>query len=309
MTIGIATRGPGAGLAAWRALLAAELLGRGEIGGFCVFAWRDGVGEIRHATTQRGGTSGLTLPDGWAKARHAALISSGPDRPEPLTQFLPGNAGGLVTGHRLPTSPLPDGRPVNLAALEAMAQGRLTQAGLEALLSLGPAMDAGLICLPWSGPVLAANSPRVEGRGDTGRHVMQQGDTACAILYNSIATVGLPGDALAKALGAIAAEVMGLGPAPLAFGQLPDRVPVTPASQEAVEIDASGLVTAIHSADPAYFGPKPGITAVYARVPIWQSGRHIGWAASEAFADLRGGVLIARPGLAQRCFLYERTPT
>lgn len=309
MTIGIATRGPRAGLAAYRALLAAELLGRGEIGGFCVFACRDGVGETRYATTQRGGTSGLTLPDGWAEARHAALISSGPDRPEPLTQFLPGNAGGLVTGHRLPTSPLPDGRPVNLAALEAMGQGALTQAGLEELLSIGPAMDAGLICLPWSGPVLAANCPRVEGRGDTGRHVMQQGDAACAILYNSITTVRLPGDALAVALGAIAAEVMGLGPAPLALGQLPDRVPVTPASQEAVEIDASGLVTAIYSADPAYFGPKPGITAVYARVPIWQSGRHIGRAASEAFADLRGGVLISRPGLAQRCFLYERTPT
>lgn len=302
MTIGIATRGPRAGLAAWRALLAAELLGRGEIGGFCVFAWRGRDGCLHHATTQRGGTSGLVLPDGWAEAGHAALISSGPDRAEPLTQFLPGDpALGFVTGHRLPASPLPDGRPVNLAALEAM--GQLTQAGLEALLAQGPAMDAGLICLPWQGPVLAANAPRVEGRDDTGRHVWQNG----AILHNSIFTAQLHGDALAETLGAIAAETMGQGPAPLALATLPDILPVTPAAHEAVEIDATGSVLALYSADPAYFGPKPSITAIYSRLPVMQGGRKAGEAATEAFAGLHAGRLIARPGPAARSFLYRRT--
>lgn len=308
MTIGIATRGPRAGLAAWRALLAAELLGRGEIGGFCVMAWRGQDGALHHATTQRGGTLGLTPTGDWADATHAALISSGPDRAEPLVQFLPGDpAVGLVTGHRLPGSPLPDGRPINLAALAAMQPG-LTQQGLETLLAQGPAMDAGLICLPWDGPVLMANSPRVAARDDLGRHLMQDGAVACAILHNSIFTARLHGDALATALGAIAAETMGHDPAPLALARLPDRLPVTPADHEGVELDATGTAIALHSADPAYFGPKPSITAVYTGVPVRQAGRLIGHAVTEAFADLREGVLIGRPGAAPRSFLYRRSP-
>lgn len=308
MTIGIATRGPQAGLAAWRALLAVELLGRGEIGGFGVFAWRDADGALHHATTQRGGTLGLTLTGNWANATHAALISSGPDRAEPLVQFLPGDpAVGLVTGHRLPSSPLPDGRPLNLAALAAMRQG-LTQDGLETLLAQGPAMDAGLICLPWQGPVLMANSPRVAGRDDLGRHLMQGETAACAILHNSIYAARLHGNALATALGAIAAEAMGLGAAPLALATLPDRLPVIAADHEAVDLDASGTAFALHSADPAYFGPKPSITAIHTGIPVRQAGRLLGHAVTEAFADLRGGQLIGRPGAALRSFLYRRSP-
>lgn len=308
MTIGIATRGPRAGLAAWRTLLAAELLGRGEIGGFCVFAWRDAAGALHHATTQRDGTLGLTLTGNWAEARHAALISSGPDRPEPLVQFLPGDpAIGMVTGHRLPSSPLPDGSPINLAALAAMGQG-LTQQGLERLLAWGPAMDAGLICLPWEGPVLIANSARVAARDDQGCHLRQQGDLACAILHNSIYTARLPGDALATTLGAVAAETLGLGAAPLALATLPDRLPVIPADHEALDLDSGGTAIALHSADPAYFSPKPSITAVYAGLTLRQNGQVIGQAATEAFADLRAGHLTARPGAARRSFLYRRSP-
>lgn len=308
MTIGIATRGPWAGLAAYRALLSAELLGRGEISGFCVFVWRDRLGTLNHATTQRGGTLGLRLPDGWAEAEQAALISSGPDRAEPLTQFLPWDpAVGLVTGHRLPTSPLPDGQPVNLAALAALGQKTLTQEGLANMLAQAPAMDAGLICMPWDGPVLAANSPRVASRGDTGSYILQDAGLACAILHNSIYTADFQGDALAGAIGAISCETMGLAPAPLGMATLPDRLPVIASDHEAVELDMTGTAIALHSADPAYFGPKPSITAVYARTAVMRAGRQIGIAATEAFADLGAGQLRARPGLALRSFLYHRT--
>ncbi len=140
MTIGIATRGPRAGLAAFHALRAAEALGAGAIGGFAVLVWRDAGGGLHHAVTQDGGTLGLTLPEGWAAARHAAIISSGPNRPEPLLQFLPADGGvGLVTGHRLPNSALPGGEALNAHALARMAEG-LDQAGLEALLASAPGL-------------------------------------------------------------------------------------------------------------------------------------------------------------------------
>ncbi|MPT29156.1 MAG: hypothetical protein E2602_20150, partial [Achromobacter sp.] len=89
MTIGIAAYGSNAGAAVRAAALGAELLGHGAIGGFAVFAVLDEAGRVHHAACQRGGVTTLDLPPAWLRARHAALIESGPDRPEPLAQFLP----------------------------------------------------------------------------------------------------------------------------------------------------------------------------------------------------------------------------
>src|SRR6218665_1545674 len=119
MTIAIAASGSRAGAAVRDAVLGAELLGRGAIGGFAVLALLSGDGQLHHCMTQRGGASCLDMPDpslpppgmpqrggascrdmpdAWLAAPTAAAISSGPDRPEPLVQFLPGAAGiGLVT--------------------------------------------------------------------------------------------------------------------------------------------------------------------------------------------------------------------
>lgn len=310
MTIGIATRGPQAGLAAWRALLATELLGRGEIGGFCVFVWRDAAGRFQHVTTQRGGTAGLVLPGDFAVATLAGLISSGPDRPEPLIQFLPcDDRIGLVTGHRLPSSPLGDGTPVNRAALAAMGAGALGQAGLQALLAQGAAMDAGLIGMPLAGPALIANAPRVETRDDHGRYLWQGADDAtCAVLLNSIFSARLAGDTLAAAVGAIAVETMVGAAAPMGLARFAAPVRVQAADHEAVVINGADEVISVRSADPAYFGPKPRITVVYSNMPVWRDGRCIGRAASEVFADLRHGVLPPDGHAAAQGFLFHRAP-
>src|SRR6218665_3141534 len=101
MTIAIAASGSRAGAAVRDAVLGAELLGRGAIGGFAVLALLSGDGQLHHCMTQRGGASCLDMPDAWLPAPTAAAISSGPDRPEPLVQFLPGAARiGLGTGPR-----------------------------------------------------------------------------------------------------------------------------------------------------------------------------------------------------------------
>lgn len=308
MTIGIALRGPRAGLAAYRALLAAELLGRGEIGGFCVFAWRDAAGRIQHATCQHGGTAGLDLRGDWAEADHAALISSGPDRPEPLTQFLAWDEGaGFVTGHRLPSSRLPDGRAINLAALDLLRQGRLNGATLDALLTTGPAMDAGLIALPLAGPCLAANAPRVAGRADIGHFSFDSTEATGAVLHNSIFTARFHCHALAAALGAIAQEVMGLAPAPLGLLELPQTLTVTAADHEALLLNAVGAVIGLHSADPAYHRPRPGrITAIYDGLPLLQAGEVIGHAATEVFAAVAPPALHLDEMPGGRRFLFHR---
>ena len=109
MTIGIAAYGPNAGQAIIDALRAAEVVGHGAISGFVSMVVIGEDGELHRIETQRGGTQGLLkggeMPTHFMRARHAALMSSGPDRPSPLAQFTPGDArAGLVTGHRLPNT-------------------------------------------------------------------------------------------------------------------------------------------------------------------------------------------------------------
>jgi len=94
MTIGIVAHGPRAGLAIVRALRAIEAVGRGAIGGFVSFVSIASDGSVERAETQRGGTIGL-FPNGETEgsaaslmeAPTAGLMSSGPDRPEPLIPF------------------------------------------------------------------------------------------------------------------------------------------------------------------------------------------------------------------------------
>ena len=114
MTIGIGAIGPNAGLAVFKGLQAAERVGTGSIGGFAVFAAISEDGPLFMSETQRGGTatlftagetSGVLPPSEIAAAPYAAVMSSGPDRPAPLSQFLAADpAIGLVTGHRLPNA-------------------------------------------------------------------------------------------------------------------------------------------------------------------------------------------------------------
>src|ERR1700686_2557427 len=111
MTIGIAARGPNAGLAVYRSLRAAERVGTGSIGGFATFAAITADGKLLRHETQRGGTSTLFIegestgtepPPEVAAATSAAVISSGPDRPEPEKLLSADPLAGLVTGHRMP---------------------------------------------------------------------------------------------------------------------------------------------------------------------------------------------------------------
>ena len=195
MTIGIGAAGPNAGLAVFRALAAAEAVGHGAIGGFAVFAVLTADGRVIRAETQRGGsatlftdgeTTGGPPPPEVASARFAALMSSGPDRPAPLSQFLAASEAGLVTGHRLPNMPGSDGRPVNEAVLSAMAEGLSAEQSLQRVLNADPDADAGMIALGPSRGIAALNSSLVAARPDLGTATRASKEAAVCVLHNAI---------------------------------------------------------------------------------------------------------------------------
>src|SRR5580700_10497992 len=102
MTIAIAAAGTNAGRAVFEGLKAAEKIGTQSIGGFVAFAALTKSGALERAGTQRGGSSTLFIdgdrncvepPRLVGEAVAAGLISSGPDRPTPLSQFVTAAAG------------------------------------------------------------------------------------------------------------------------------------------------------------------------------------------------------------------------
>lgn len=286
MTIGVAAHGPRAGAAVHAAVLAAELLGRGAIGGFGVFAMLDGNGEVRYRVTQNGGIRALELPDEWLEARYAAVISSGPNRPEPLVQFLPGARGvGLVTGHRLPNLPGLDGVPVNQAALARIEAGDTPQQAVDRVLDANPEADAGLIAMDVHGRLGWGNTARVARRADRGEAHRDNGEARLAVLHNSIhAQTALSDDIADLAWSQLTGQA-----APLRFLYLLAPVPIRAADHDRVHVTDEGVITAIDSANPELAHSRRFGTAVYLGSEVWLDGRRIGHAATELVAKMADG--------------------
>lgn len=291
MTIGVAACGPNAGAAVRAAVLGAELLGRGAIGGFAVFAMLDGNGVLHHCVTQRGGITQLALPETWLRARIAAVISSGPDRPEPLAQFLPGASGvGLVAGHRLPNRPGLDGTPLNRATLALLASGVPAQQAVDTVLEQAAEMDAGLIAIDALGNIGMGNSARVTRRTDLGSHYRDEGSCRLALLHNSIEYQGDLSDAIAD----LAWSQLSGQASRLQFLTLAHPVPLGRATCDRVHVDANFVVTALETADPFLLSINGRSTAIYLAAEVCQDGRVIGRVTTEIFAQVANGVV--RPG-------------
>lgn len=189
MTIGIAAWGANAGLAIITALQAIEKISSGAIGGFVSAVATDGP-IIQRAETQRGGVSNLRVAgtrSTFESAPLAALISSGPDRPEPLASFVAARSGvGLVSGHRMPNARGQDGTPLNVAVLVRMAEGATPRAAIESVLGENPTADTGLIALNVRGDGFAANTVTVDQRPDAGYASVERNGARVLVLHNAI---------------------------------------------------------------------------------------------------------------------------
>lgn len=291
MTIGVAASGPDAGAAVRAAVLGAEVLGRGAIGGFAVFAVLDANGDVKHCVTQRGGIAQLAIPDEWLHATRAAVISSGPDRPEPLLQFLPGAKGvGLVTGHRLPNRLDASGIPLNQAVLSRIAAGDSPQCAIDLVLDGNPEADAGLIAVNADGLVGWGNSDRVKRRTDSRRFHRDQGGARIAILHNSICFPDGMADVVAElAWACLAGQSMSVR-----FLHLQPSVCIRASHRDRVCLARDGSIELIETANPHLPMANGRATAIYLGSEVWQDGRRIGRVISELMADVESGK-VARP--------------
>ncbi|MDN5787856.1 hypothetical protein [Pseudorhodobacter sp.] len=192
MTIGIAAYGPGAGAAVLAAWAKAEEAGTGSIHGFAVFTVIPcGCGPIS-VECQRGGLQ--TIRQEWQEsglwqvlesAPVAAVITSGPDRALPLTQFLVAAREGLVTGHRMPNLPGQGGLPVNTATLRLIAQDVDPQVAVARVTAANPDLDSGLIAVT-PRAIGLAETAHVQARTDRGQALKTGVDRGIALLHNSI---------------------------------------------------------------------------------------------------------------------------
>lgn len=295
MTVGIGIAGPGAGRAALVALAMVERVGRGMLGGFVSLAALDAAGRVVRAETGRGGAAALRaagLPEGLWEAPVAVLISSGPDRLPPLSQFTPAAEGvGCVAGHRLPNMPgRPGGPPLNALALERLAAGGPPQAVLERLLAEHPDADAGLIAVTADGQVAAADGALAAARSDAGGIVTAGGGLRIAVQHNSIFPVaGLAAIAAGAAIDSAAPADAHDFEITLAAG-----LRLSTAAPDGIEIDAAGCVIAIGGLPAGWLAPVwQGAAAMRGR-PVLRAGRPVGTLVSEAYC-------IAREGTLQSC--------
>lgn len=298
MTIGIAARGPRAGEAILRALAAAERVASGAIGGYVSLAAIDAGGQLRRADIQRGGATALLageMDERLIAAPLAVLMSSGPDRPEPLSQFTPGTPGvGLVTGHRFPNMPGSDGLPINEGVLRLMAGGSSPRSAVDAVLHANPTADAGLIALAIDGSLAVGNTAYLSTFPGLGHAVLRSpADTGvlAAVVCNAIAPVG----SLAPFVAELVLDRMDAG-APVTDGILIEAgIPVRTADRPAVAIDASGRARSI--ALVIDVGRPGDLSAGYGPLaPVIRDDRLVGRTLAEPYLVIRAGRLASVDG-------------
>jgi hypothetical protein len=257
VTIGIAAHGPNAGLAVLRALAAVEGVGRGAICGFVSFVALTPDGAVRRLAVQRGGTAALfdgglaAAPDKIGGATTAGLMSSGPDRPEPLSQFTPALAGvGLVTGHRMPNTIGMNGVNLNDEVLELVRRGASPEEAVDRVVVANPDVDAGIIALGADGRAHAANTAHVQKRGDAGRALIgsRAEGAVVAVLHNAIR----PHRPIAALAAEVAMDVMKPEDRPDGWITFREGVRLIPGPANAVDVDANGAVKTIVVENPRF---------------------------------------------------------
>ncbi len=289
MTIGIAASGPNAAKSVLTALYATETLGKGAVGGFAVFAVMTDSGEVKQCVTQRGGACRLSIPSEWMRANKAAVICSGPDRPEPLEQFLPGmNSVGLVTGHRLPNRPGFDGQPLNLAVLRRLEHGEQVQHAIDAVLAGNGECDAGLIAIDRDGNIGYGNTQRVKRRADTVCLERREDDARLVIMHNSIYFLRDTHEAPFS----LAWECLTGSQSAYQMLSVTQSVQALAAESDRVEVDCTGKICRVETANPNLAANAERLTAIYMGMPVWQSGVLKGHILSELIGQISDGHII-----------------
>ena len=303
MTIGIAASGPGAGRAILDALAGVEPALWGAIGGFVSAVAIGADGRVHRACIQRGGARALLVRGVAAPlldAPLAGLMSSGPDRPEPLDQFVPAEGGvGLVTGHRFPHEPGAAGVPLGEAALALMRAGASAHEAVERTVASNPGADAGLIALGLDGAPYAADTALARTLPDAGSAVIGRGGAQVAVLHNAIRP--------AAGLAAFVAECVTERLAPPAVaGMLLLRhgTPVLDGPERSVHVDASGVVEAV-LVPGAAISSRPRSQGIGYRARVLRAGGAVGRLLDDPFLIVEGGAVVSADGREMAELRYQ----
>jgi hypothetical protein len=306
MTITIAACGPRAGRAIFEGLRSCERVGRLSIGGFVALGAITRDGAPLRAETQRGGASTLFVegektgaepPLELAEAIVAGLISSGPDRPNPLSQFLPVDPKvGLVAGHRIPNARSVDEGPLNSEVLGKMAAGAGAEEAVTAVMARNPEADCGLIAVDLKGGVFHANSARVLRRPDV--HVAIRRDARIGAVVIAMQNAISPREIVAEVAAAVAIGVMRGEPSRDGFVRLNSGTPVRLGDVAAIRCDADLVATEVVTTDPTLVpGPTLG-SAVYLDSAIYRDGKAVGRSLSDSLCVIEDGRIVSISGQA-----------
>jgi hypothetical protein len=297
MTITIAAYGPRAGRAVFDGLRACERIGRQSIGGFVALAAITSRGALLRASTQRGGTgtlfvdgeaSGVEPPEEFAEAVAAGLISSGPDRPEPLSQFLPADAKvGIVAGHRLPNARSVDGGPLNGEVLARLAEGVGAEAAVTSVMDRNPEADCGLIAVDLLGGVAARNSARVLRRPDV--HVAMREDARIGARVIAMQNAILPYAMVAEVAATFAMDAMRGEPSRDGWVTLARGVPLRLGDMAAVHCDGALVAEAVTTTDATLLTGTQSGSAIYLNSLVYRDGAPVGRTLSEALCVIKDG--------------------
>lgn len=296
MTIGIGCCGRQAGLAVLRALETAEKIGTGAIRGYAVFAAITQNGELIRAETQRGGVKNLfaEIPLDVAEAECAGIISSNPDRPEPLSQFIAADPKiGLVTGHRFPQALSKNNKPLNIEVLEQLSKGLSAQEAVSSILDVSPEADAGLIAVSAKSEIGFANTARVSRRSDAGSAYRfdEKTKTGVAVLHNAI----FPKDGLAALVAEVAMTTM-QGQVEENYFTVRQGTPVVHGIFNAVEIDKDFVARKIITTDAQILTGHHDCAAIYLDALVLQGGVEIGKVWLEPYTVVENGKIISLDG-------------
>jgi hypothetical protein len=320
MTIGIAAWGPDAGHAVFEALKVAERAARGSIGGFAVFVAITGDGRVIRAETQRGGTATLFLngettgtnpPDDAGASPLAALMSSGPDRPEPLAQFVVADGrAGLVTGHRLPNAAAVSGRPLNAEILDLMRVGAAPADAVRQVLEANPHADAGVIAASAGGDICARNSPRVSRRPDLGsaRRVHRAPDGAATAIIEVMHNALFPAASLAPLVADIGLERMVPSICTQGWVTVRAGTPVFAADEDAVEVEDDMVVSHVLTSDHRIVTGRWNCAAIYLGSAVRQASRSLGHTLVEPNVIVEDGIILSLSGQKEMRLGYLKPP-
>ena len=252
--------------------------------------------------SQRGGEAGLfeggLIPGPIAEARLAALMSSGPDRPIPLSQFTPADpAVGLVTGHRLPNSVGTNKLSLNVEVLNLMRSGLGPVEAIQRVVAENPEVDSGLIALSTDGRIHAADTRYVARFPDAGKAILSSASdprVTAAVLHNAIR----PWRGLALITAETALNVMTPPDAADREIQLVSGIPVVPGARNGIQIDDRGISLQLSVADAKLLSGEWHV-GLGPHAEILAAGKSVGVALYEPYLVIRDGRLSSIDGTGQ----------